>query len=155
MPEFATAEAVALKNLTAAGAVVAAGTRTGYVVVAAVTVAEEQVLAVVQVVVTPVIFDEVVGIVLLPLVSVVEVIVRFHPAALPVRSLADMGMVNVGVAPMVPEKEAAVADSLNEPAVTAPVTPGVSAKAAVEVKPDARSPPTISSVRSMPPLYRR
>jgi hypothetical protein len=154
MPEPALAEAAALKNLTAPGAVVAAGIRTGYVVPLVIE-AEEQVLAVVQLAETAVIFDEVFGIVLPPLVSVVEVIVRFHPAMLPVRSLPDMGMVNVGVAPMVPEKEAALAVSLNEPAVTAPVTPGVSAKAAVEVKPDARSPPTISSVRSIPPLYRK
>jgi hypothetical protein len=51
-----------------------------------------------------VICEAVVGNVFAPLVSVVEVIVRFQPAAAPVRSLPVRGMVNVGVLPMVPEK---------------------------------------------------
>lgn len=61
MPEPAEAEAAALKNLIAVGAappgVAGTGMLTGYVV-PLVTLAEEQVLAVVQAAVTPVIFDE-------------------------------------------------------------------------------------------------
>jgi len=95
--------AAALKNLTAVGAVVAAGIEIGGATLL-LNELPEQVPVFVQAAARPVICDAVVGRVLAPLVKVVEVIVRFQPAALPVRSLAVIGMVNVGALPIVPAK---------------------------------------------------
>lgn len=95
--------AAVLKNLTAVGAVTAAGMATA-VVTRFVSVGLEHVPALVQFAVVPVTVEAVTGIVLLPEVRVVEVMVRFHPAAAPVRSLPENDIGYVGVPPGVPEK---------------------------------------------------
>ncbi len=73
--------AAVLKNLTAVGAVVPAGRAMGKLLIVLVSVLLEQVPLVVQVPVTEVMVEAVVGNVLDPLVSVVEVIERFQPGA--------------------------------------------------------------------------
>lgn len=79
---------------------------------------------------------------------------RFHPAAPPVVSLTENGIVNVAVEPGVPEKlYGPVAVSLNEPALTVPFTVGESAKAAVPI-PGSKKPPMRSIVSSKPLLER-
>jgi hypothetical protein len=84
------------KNLTAAGAIVLAGT-VGNDVMVLVSVLLEQVRGTVptQFAVTPVIVEAVVGSVLPPakVVKVVDVMVKFQPLPLPVRSLAAIGIV--------------------------------------------------------------
>jgi hypothetical protein len=112
----------------------------------------EQLPAVVQVAVTPVIVEAVVGrICVFPEVANgVEVIVRFHPFPLPVRSLAEKSILKSAVPPTVPPKEYVDGTrTFNEPAVAVPVMTGESARAGVLIAGN-RSPTTISSMQSAP-----
>ena len=102
----APVEVAAPKNLTAVGAVTAAaGMAIGGVTVL-VSVSLEQVPAVRQIAVVPVIVEAVRGngVLVVLLVNCVEVTVRFHPAAAPVRSLLVNGIVYVAMLPGVPVK---------------------------------------------------
>ncbi len=95
------------KNLTAVGALTAAGTATALETVLVKEVCIQLTPAAppaVQVPVVPVMVEAVVGIVWAPEVNWVEVTVRFHPAAPPVVSLTEKGRVKVAVVPGVPVK---------------------------------------------------
>jgi hypothetical protein len=144
--------AIAPKNVTAVGAVVAAGIGTT-VVMSFVRVGSEQVVATVQVAVVLVMSEASRGngVEVVVLVNCVEVMERCHPSAEPDRSLLVNGIVYVAILPGVPVKLYDAAEvSLYAPPVTDPFTGGESAKAGV-VTPGNRSPPPIIITSSNAP----